>query len=207
MKYDAIIVANGKGERANLGFNKVFYVMKNGKTVLENACSKFIEDEECQKVIIVTNEKEKVFKNDKIEIVDGGDTRANSVYNGLCKAEDEVVFIHDGARPFLTKEDLENLKEQIKHYDGVIIAKKATDTIKLTKDGFVQKTLDRENVYQALTPQVFKTELIKQAYDTLDVSECTDDASVFEKYNHQVKVVEGNPNNIKLTLESDFENL
>ena len=207
MKYDAIIVANGKGERANLGFNKVFYVMKNGKTVLENACSKFIEDEECQKVIIVTNEKDKVFKNDKIEIVDGGATRANSVYNGLCKAEDEVVFIHDGARPFLTKEDLENLKEQIKHYDGVIIAKKATDTIKLTKDGFVQKTLDRESVYQALTPQVFKTELIKQAYDTLDVSECTDDASVFEKYNHQVKVVEGNPNNIKLTLESDFENL
>lgn len=207
MKYDAIVVANGKGERANLGFNKVFYVMKNGKTVLENACSVFLEDEECEKIVIVTSEKNKVFKNKKVEVVEGGELRTTSVFNGLCKCENEYVLIHDGARPFLIKEDVEKIKEQIHSFDAVILAKKATDTIKLTKDGFVQETLDRNNIYQALTPQAFKTEILKQAYGTLDVSDCTDDASVIEKYNHQVKVIEGNPNNIKLTNESDFNNL
>lgn len=207
MKYDAIVVASGKGERAKLGFNKVFFVMKNGKTVLENACSNFLHDEDCEKVIIVTNDEDKVFRHSKIEIVKGGEKRANSVYNGLCKCESEFVFIHDGARPFVNYEDIEKLKEAIQKYDGVILARKATDTIKLTKDGMVQETLNRENIYQALTPQAFKTDLIKEAYGTLDVTNCTDDASVLEKYNHQVKVIEGSADNIKLTIEEDFKNL
>ena len=207
MKYDAIVVASGKGERAKLGFNKVFYKMKNGKTVLENACSTFVNDDDCENIIIVTEEKEKVFINKKIKIIKGGKLRSNSVYNGLTLCESEYVFIHDGARPFLTKEDVEKLKEEIVKYDGVMLAKKAIDTIKLVKDGMVQETLERENIYHALTPQAFKTELIKQAYETLDVTNCTDDANVFEKYNHHVKVIEGNPNNIKLTTEEDFKNL
>ena len=207
MKYDAIVVASGKGERANLGFNKVFFTMKNGKTVLENACSTFINDDDCTNIIIVTEDKDKVFKNEKVKIIKGGEQRSNSVYNGLTLCESEYVFIHDGARPYLTKEDVEKLKEVILKYDGAMLAKKATDTIKLVKDGMVQETLDRENIYQALTPQAFKTNLIKQAYETLDVTYCTDDANVFEKYNHHVKIVEGNPTNIKLTNEEDFKNI
>lgn len=207
MKYDAIVVASGKGERANLGFNKVFFVMKNGKTVLENACSTFVEDPDCLKVIVVCDEENKVFKNEKVITTKGGKLRANSVYNGLVLCDEEYVFIHDGARPFLDKEDVEKLKEEIIRYDGVMLAKKAIDTIKLTKDGMVVQTLDRENIYQALTPQAFKTDLIKEAYGTLDVSNCTDDASVFEKFNHKVKVVEGKVTNIKLTTKEDFKNI
>lgn len=207
MKYDAIVVASGKGERAKLGFNKVFFVMKNGKTVLENACSTFINDEDCEKLIIVTEDEDKVFKNPKVITTKGGALRANSVYNGLTLCTSDYVFIHDGARPFLTKEDVDKLKDEVIKYDGVMLAKKAIDTIKLCKDQMVQETLDRENIYLALTPQAFKTNLIKQAYETLDVSSCTDDANVFEKYNHQVKVIEGDPTNIKLTNENDFINI
>ncbi|MDO5440452.1 MAG: 2-C-methyl-D-erythritol 4-phosphate cytidylyltransferase [Erysipelotrichaceae bacterium] len=207
MKYDAIVVANGKGERANLGFNKVFYVMKNNKTVLENACSVFLNDEDCSKIIIVTEEENKVFNNDKVVVTKGGEQRANSVYNGLVLCESEYVFIHDGARPFLIKEDVDKLKEEVIKYDGVMLAKKATDTVKLVKDGMVQETINRNNIYLALTPQAFKTNLIKAAYETLDVSNCTDDASVFEKYNHHVKIVEGNTSNIKLTNAEDFQNI
>lgn len=207
MKYDAIIVASGKGVRANLGFNKVFFVMKNNKTVLENACSTFINDEDCNKVIIVTEDSDKVFKHPKIEIVSGGKQRANSVYNGLCKCKEEYVLIHDGARPFLTKEDVDHLKEEIIRNDGVMLVKKVSDTIKVCKDQMVIQTLDRNNLYHALTPQAFKTALIKEAYETLDVTNCTDDASVLEKYNHSVKIIEGNPSNIKLTVEDDFKNI
>lgn len=205
MNYDVVIVASGKGERAKLGFNKVFFVMKNGKTVLENAAKNFVDDEDCKNIIIVTNEPEKVFKNEKIQTVGGGKLRANSVYNGLLLCESEYVFIHDGARPFVSKEDIDKLKEEVVSSDGAILAKKVTDTVKLCKDGKVVETLNRDNIYLAMTPQAFKTNLIKEAYGTLDVSDCTDDASVFEKFNHTVKIVEGKEDNIKLTLESDFK--
>lgn len=205
MNYDVVIVASGKGERAKLGYNKVFYVMKNNKTVLENAASVFVNDEDCKKIVIVTNDEDKVFKNEKVEIVGGGKKRANSVYNGLKKCESEYVMIHDGARPYLLKEDVDKLKKELVSNDGVILAKKVTDTVKLVRDLKVVETLDRENIYLALTPQAFKTSLIKEAYETLDVSDATDDANVFEKFNHTVKVIEGDASNIKLTLESDFK--
>lgn len=207
MKYDVVVVASGKGIRANLGYNKVFYVMKNGKSVLENACNVFVNDEDCSRIIVVTEDEDKVFKNEKITVVKGGEKRANSVYNGLLKCDSEYVLIHDGARPFIDKEDVEKVKEAVIKYDGVMLAKKATDTVKVVKDEIVVETLNRDSIYLALTPQAFKTHLIKEAYQSLDVSSCTDDASVFEKYNHRVKVIEGNPHNIKLTSEEDFINL
>lgn len=207
MNYDVVVVASGKGTRANLGFNKVFFVMKNGKTVLENACANFIADEDCKKIVVVTDDVSGMFANQKVEVTSGGALRANSVYNGLCKCESEYVMIHDGARPFVTKEDIDKLKEALNTCDGAMLAKKAIDTIKLVKDGMVVKTLDRENIYQALTPQAFKRDLLKQAYETINVDTLTDDASVFEKMNYNVKIVEGNTSNIKLTNPEDFKNL
>lgn len=206
MKYDVIIVAAGKGKRANLGYNKVFFKMENNKTVLENSASLFIEDPDCSKIIIVT-EEDKVFKNDKVLITKGGEQRPDSVNNGLLLSESEYVFIHDGARPFLTKQDLEKLKQEVVKSDAAILAKKAIDTVKYVKDGIIQETLDRNNIYLALTPQAFKTKLLKEAYENVDVASCTDDASVVEKYNHSVKIVEGDPSNIKLTNTDDFKNI
>lgn len=207
MKYDAVVVASGNSVRADLGFNKVFFVMKNNKTILENACEVFVNDKDCQKIIIVTNEKEKVFNNEKVEIIDGGKERKDSVKNGLTKTTSEYVFIHDGARPFLNKQDVEKLKEALNETDGVILVSKNVNTIKEVKNGFIEKTLDREYVYNALTPQAFKTSLIKEAYNTLDLSGITDDSLIFEKKGYKVKAVEGDPTNIKLTNRKDFENI
>lgn len=207
MNYDVVVVANGKGTRASLGFNKVFYVMKNGKTVLENACSNFLEDDDCKKIIVVTDDETGVFKHEKVEVTSGGKLRANSVYNGLLKCESEYVMVHDGARPFVLKEDIEKLKDALKTNDGAMLAKKAIDTIKLVKDEMVVETLDREFIYQALTPQAFKREMLKHAYESVDFDLLTDDASVFEKMNYPVKIVVGNTKNIKLTNPEDFNNL
>lgn len=207
MKYDAIVVASGNATRANLGFNKVFFTMKNNKTVLENACNVFINDEDCNNVIVVTNDQEKVFKHKKVVLVNGGKERHDSVKNGLAKVTSDYVFIHDGARPFIEKEDIEKLKEALLSFDGAILVSKNVNTIKQVKNGVIEKTLDREYIYNALTPQAFKSSLIKEAYDKVDLKGLTDDSLVFEKMGYAVKAVEGNPSNIKLTKKEDFENI
>ena len=206
MQYDAVIVASGKGTRANLGYNKVLYVLENDKSVLENACHLFIEDKDCQKIILVTND-EVDFACDKMIIVEGGEKRSDSVINGLKEVESEYVLIHDGARPFLEKEDLENVKKDTKKYDAALLVCKSTDTIKYSESEFVEKTINRNYIYRAQTPQGFKTELIKKAYEYVEKEGClyTDDASVVEEYGHKVKMTIGSPNNIKLTYKEDFK--
>lgn len=206
MKYDAIVVASGKGSRADLGFNKVLFVMKNGKTVLENACHLFLEDEDCNKVILVTND-EVPFNNDKLTIVEGGKERYLSVKNGLDKVTSEYVLIHDGARPFLNEFDLKRLKNSILGWNGAILATKATDTIKYVVDDVIRKTLNREEIYYALTPQAFKSEVLKDGYKILNLEGITDDAQIAEKLGLDVKIVEGSKTNIKLTNKEDFENI
>lgn len=209
MKYDVIIVASGKGERANLGYNKVFYKMNDGRTVLEHSASLFIEDDDCKNIIIVTNQEsmDLVFNNNKVIKVVGGAQRKDSVYNGLQKATSDYVMIHDGARPFLNIESLNELKKSLLEKDAVILAKKATDTIKVVNNGVVEKTIDRNSIYMAETPQCLKTSLIKKCYEECEDINFTDDASLVESLGYKVYVVEDKFNNKKLTTSSDFENL
>lgn len=207
MKYDAVVVASGKGKRAKLGINKVFYVMKNHKTVLENACKVFINDKDCKQIIVVTNNINKVFKHNKVTIVKGGKERKDSVKNGLAKVNSDYVFIHDGARPFIKKEDINKIKKELKISDGVILASKNVNTVKLVKNGKVVKTLDRNYIYNALTPQAFKTKKLIKAYNETNLSNVTDDSSVFENMGYKVKVIEGDSSNIKLTKKEDFKNI
>ena len=207
MKYDAIVLAGGTGKRAKLGFNKVLYKMKDGRTVLYHSCLPFINDHDCQNLIAVCN-FELDFKDNKIIKVEGGKERYNSVLNGLSAVKSAYVLIHDGARPFLDIDDLNRLKEAIKKYDNAILAKKAIDTIKYVNDDlYIDKTIDRDHIYYALTPQGFKTSLIKEAYQNINLKGITDDASVMEKYGYKVKIVECLKDNKKLTLKEDFNDL
>ena len=209
MQYDVVIVASGKGERAKLGYNKAFFKMKSSKTVLETSASLFINDDDCKNVIVVTSDEyiNEVFKHNKVKTTLGGKLRKDSVYNGLKLATSEYVLIHDAARPFLELESLNELKEKIVEYDSAIIAKKAIDTIKVVKDGIIEKTIDRNNVYMAETPQGFKTSLIKNCYENCEDVEFTDDASLVESLGYKIYVVEDKYDNRKLTKKEDFENL
>ncbi len=206
MKYDAIVLGGGIGKRADLGFNKVLYKMKNGKTVLNNACDIFLNDNDCNKVIVVCN-FDIDFNSDKLIVTHGGSERYKSVLNGLKFVDSDYVLIHDGARPFLDVEDLENLKENVEKFGSAILAKKAIDTIKYVSDGFIDKTIDREYIYYAVTPQGFKSDLVKKCYSSVDLVGITDDASVLEKCGYRVKVVECKHDNPKLTLRDDFKNI
>lgn len=209
MKYDVVIVASGKGERANLGYNKAFYKFKDGLTVLQHSASLFIEDDDCNNIIIVTSQDymDLVFENKKIIKTVGGEQRKDSVLNGINLVESEYVLIHDAARPFLRKEALQDLKAELEHCDAAILAKKAIDTIKIVKDNVIEKTIDRNNVYMAETPQAFKTKLIKDCYSKSIDYNFTDEASLVEALGYKVRIVVDKYDNKKLTLEKDFENL
>ena len=209
MKYDVVIVASGKGERANLGYNKAFFKMKDGRTVLERSSSLFIEDTDCKNIIVVTSSDciDSVFKNEKVITTLGGEQRKDSVENGLTKVTSEYVLIHDAARPFLNKQSLEELKKQIELNNAAILAKKAIDTIKVVNNNKIEKTIDRNTIYMAETPQGFKTDLIKDCYSKCANINFTDDASLVESLGYDVYIVEDKFDNRKLTTESDFNNL
>ena len=206
MKYDAIVLASGVGSRANLGYNKVLFKMKNGLTVIENAYSIFLNDEDCNKVIVAFNlEDFDRIVDSRITKVYGGQERKDSVNNCLEHVTSDYVLIHDGARPYLSKEDLDNLKNSLVNEDGCILAYKAFNTIKQVKDGYIVNTLDRNYIYEALTPQGFKTSIYKSCINKDNIN-YTDDASLLEMNGYKVKIVEGSKSNIKLTFKEDFEN-
>ena len=209
MNYDAVIVASGKGERAKLGYNKVFYRMSDGRSVLEHAASLFVEDEDCKKIVIVTNREnfDEVFSNEKVVLTVGGQERKDSVGNGLKLCESEYVFIHDGARPFLDRRMLEKLKDKVVEDKAVILGRYAIDTIKIVENEKIVKTIDRNKVFLAETPQAFDRKLIEDCYERCEDIVFTDDASLAESLGYTVSVVNDEYENRKLTKEEDFRGL
>lgn len=212
MKYSVVIVAAGSGQRMKLGYNKVFYKMQNNHTVLENTVRCFDKHESCKEIVVVTQKEN--FKlcqfelNKPLLLVEGGATRSESVMCGLAKVNSSYVFIHDGARPFVSEKSLDDLCTSLQDHNACILAVPCKDTIKVVENGIITSTPPRPTLYQAQTPQAFKTELLKQAYLKAenDIS-LTDDASCVEKYtNEQVYIVEGDYGNIKITTQDDLKN-
>ena len=210
MRYDAIVLAYGKGQRAGLGYNKVLYRLDDGKTILEKALEPFINDEDCQKIVVTLEEesRSKIISHPKIFFCDGGEERYKSVYAALSYVDSDYVMIHDGARPDITSQDLINIKECLLVEDACILASKAKDTLKIESDGYIQKTIDRTHIYQAKTPQAFKTKIIKEVYKKAlaDGTGFTDDAEVLECFtSSKIKLIEGTTKNDKYTYKEDFK--
>ena len=212
MKYTAIVVANGIGERMNLGYNKVYHKLQDGKTILRHAMNLFMCDEDCAQIIVVTSADDfKEYWNEfwpgKIMIVRGGKTRQDSVYNGVMAAKEDYVFIHDGARPYLEEKELNELKDSMSLHDACILAVPCKDTIKMVREDNIEETLEREKLYAAQTPQAFKRDLLVKCFDKAisDNFVGTDDSSLVERYSKvKVRIVIGSYNNIKITTTEDL---
>jgi len=206
MNYDVIVVASGKGERAKLGYNKAFFRMKDGRTVLEHTLSLFLEDEDCKNVIVVTSEEymKEVPDHKKVIRILGGKERKDSVANGLRFVNSEYVMVHDAVRPYLRKEVLEELKEKVEGFGSVCLGHMAFDTVKQVKDGVIVKTVDRNEIFLAETPQAFRSEEIRDAYEKRKDSFFTDDSSLMESLGYEVHIVIDPYDNPKLTKEEDF---
>ena len=212
MKYSAVIVAAGSGSRMNLGFNKVYARLKDGRTILEHSMSLFLADPDCLQVVVVTEAG--TYRKQipgrltgKITFAHGGDTRQQSVYNGLLCAIGETVFIHDGARPFLDQESLEKLKEAMETADGALLTVPCKDTIKTVQDGVVMHTVERSVARAAQTPQAFRTDDILYCMEMAEKTGYTgtDDCSLAERFlNIAIIAVDGKYENYKITTPEDL---
>lgn len=211
MEYSVIVLCAGSGTRTGLKYNKIFHRI-DGITVYQKTMSIFLEDIHCKQIIVVTKEQEiedlkEIIVNEKITYSYGGKERQDSVYNGLQLVNQEYVLIHDGARPYLQRQNIEDILAALQQEDACLLMVPCKDTIKEVKNGVVQKTLPRETLMQAQTPQAFKTKIIKEAYqkgkDTHFVA--TDDCSLVEAFmDCKIRVVMGSYDNIKITTKEDL---
>src|SRR5581483_6670156 len=150
----------------------------------------------------------------KVEIVAGGEHRQQSVehaLNAVSASAEDIILVHDAVRPLVTAEIIHDVIEASKKYGAAIAGMPAIDTVKQverTSEGAIIKaTIPRAGVVLAQTPQGFRYEVIKKAFDeaTADGFTGTDEASLVERSGHEVAVVMGSPRNIKITTPGDME--
>jgi 2-C-methyl-D-erythritol 4-phosphate cytidylyltransferase len=164
-----------------------------------------------EKIVLVSSESNFAFFNElsnnysKIfDVVKGGKERQDSVYNGLKALEktgESIVMIHDGARPFISREIIEKAEKECEDCDAAVVAVKAKNTIKMVRNGFVEKTLDRSLLWEMQTPQVIKKSIafnaFKKAFEEGFYG--TDDVQLVERVGGKDKLIEGSYDNIKIT--------
>lgn len=210
-----IIVAAGSSSRMR-GINKQFANIA-GIPVIARTMLAFENSPLISKIILVTK-KEFVLDMQHIAdkymigkldcIVEGGEDRHASVMNGInaLKKDDSKVLIHDGARPFVTENMIENCVEALKSADGCLCGIKINDTVKrVNENGEVLETVDRTYLYGAQTPQGVDVAIYKRVSAELPDKDFTDDAGVLEAAGYTVKMVEGSNRNIKITCAEDLE--
>jgi 2-C-methyl-D-erythritol 4-phosphate cytidylyltransferase len=210
-KLGVVIVAAGTSQRM-VGINKLFAPLR-GKPLLVwsvDACQRYSL---VQQIILVLNDKDlargqKLKKErgwSKVTLCPGGARRQDSVREGLRQMRDcDLVMIHDGARPFLTPDLIENGLKEARKTGAAVAAVPVKDTIKLAADErLIGETLQRDRLWAAQTPQTFRFDVITRAYDNL-TAEVTDDAAAVERLGYKVKLYMGDYKNIKVTTPQDL---
>lgn len=217
-KIATIILAAGQGKRMKSKIQKQYLLLKE-KPVLYYSIRAF-EQSSVDTIVLVTGKEEMLYCKEEIikrynfqkidYITEGGRERCHSVYKGLqaLPKDIEYVLIHDGARPFVTKQMIEGTITAVKEYKACVVGMPVKDTIKITNtDQFSIQTPERQYVWAVQTPQAFSFELVWKAYSMLMEKEIlvTDDAMVVETFLHYpVKLIEGSYKNIKITTPEDL---
>lgn len=215
--YSLIIPAAGSGKRMGHGHNKLFISLA-GKPVLWHTLKAFEKAEGLSEIILAIRPEERQDIEDLLDrqslgvpvrMVTGGDTRQESVFNALQAVDrlSDCVWIHDGARPFITAEVREKLMSSLKLNPHSIVAVPAKDTVKRTDPvGHVLETMDRNSLWMVQTPQAFRrTDLIDANQKALEMGfKGTDDSSLMEWAGYTVGVVRGDYFNIKITTPEDL---
>ena len=208
-KVYAVVLAAGKGTR--IGFDKMLYRLDKF-TVAEHSVSAFEENGYVDKIIITAGDNYDEICSiaagfSKVEgVVKGGATRAASVMNALEKVEKgRLVAIHDGARPFVSQRIINSAIEAAYLHSAAIPCVKVKDTIKQAENGFIEKTVPRDSLYNVQTPQVFDADLYKELAEKYYDDTITDDAQIFERAGVKVRIVPGEYENYKITTKDDIK--
>jgi 2-C-methyl-D-erythritol 4-phosphate cytidylyltransferase len=214
----AIVVAGGKGVRFGGDRPKQFLEV-NGSPIIIHTLRQFERCREIGSVIVVLPAEETAGFQSLIEkfalqkvtrVVAGGATRAQSVKQGLAAIEDaDVVAVHDGVRPLVTPDEIDSVVKAANESSAAILVAQVSDTIKEVRSDRVVNTLPRVNLRRALTPQCFRLDILRRAYQQLDqleatATEVTDDSFLVERLGVPVTTIEGSSRNIKITKEEDL---
>ena len=211
-----LIPAAGSGRRMKAGKNKLLIELEGHsliywtlKSVFSASCVSWVG------IIGQPHDKKKLLSSvkdfsSKIQWINGGKTRQESVFNGLnsLPLNTEKILIHDGARCLIEPRLINKCALELEENDAVILATKVTDTIKVVDNkGYIQNTPNRKNLWAAQTPQGFSVDKLRKAHLIAIENNwaVTDDASLFEFLNWQVKIIEGNSSNIKITSPLDLQ--
>ena len=208
----AVILGAGSGTRMKSEKNKMLLDIC-GKTVIERSVETFLNLSDIDEIIVTVREQDvdelsKILTDERISFVIGGSTRQQSVKNAIETIDDaELVIIHDGARPLVLEDDVDNTIKAAYEFGSAALAVPVKDTVKVVdKNGFVISTPDRSTLFAVQTPQIFKFDLYKSALEkaTADGKEFTDDCQLLEYVEQKVKMVVGSYENIKITTPEDI---
>ncbi len=213
----AILPSAGSGFRFDSDTPKQYHLIED-KMIIEFSLGLLAEADECQAVCIPVSENDLYHKeiqgHPKFHFIEGGASRAASVKKGFDFLDSknltyDNILIHDPVRPCITKTELNKMLEEfsVNELQALILAVPVSDTLKLSKNNYIKSTINRENVWRALTPQIFAKEALKNAYNlnSEDLSNLTDEASLFDNLDEEVMIMKGSSDNIKITFQEDLK--
>ncbi len=215
-KFAVILPAAGKSSRFSLQKRKKTFVDLKGRAVWLRAAEHFANRDDVIQTIVVLSPDDLEFFKEKfapnlafmnVELATGGAERADSVRNALARVRPEADFVavHDAARPLLVAEWIDRVFRAAEQSGAAILATPVTSTLKRSRpDGTIEDTVSREKLWAAQTPQVFRRQLLLDAYAKQGKLNPTDEAQLIEQLGHPVTLVEGSPLNIKITNHDDF---
>jgi len=213
----AIIAAAGQGSRMAGKRPKQFLELA-GTPIIFHTLQAFEQCDSIQEIIVVISAGESAGflslagtrgLRKLRKVVTGGATRAESVWRGLQAVREatvEIVAVHDAVRPFVTVAEIERTVAAAQSQGAAILVSSPVDTVKEIQEGAVVRTLKRDDLRNALTPQCFQYKLLRRAYEQVDVSDplLTDESSLVERLGERVAIVEGSSRNIKITRPEDL---
>ncbi|MER3446139.1 MAG: 2-C-methyl-D-erythritol 4-phosphate cytidylyltransferase [Candidatus Dadabacteria bacterium] len=217
VKAAAIIAAAGWGKRFSVDRRKQFQPL-DGKPVIAHSIERFEESPSVGEIILVVSEDSIVYCREEIVkkfqfkkiagIIPGGEERQHSVKKGFSSISNEtdIVIVHDGVRPFITVDLIEGSIKEALESGGAIVAVPVRDTVKESYEGYIKRTLPRESLWLAQTPQAFRYDILKRAYEMSEEDGFlgTDESSLVERLGIRVKLIWGSQMNMKITTEEDL---
>jgi 2-C-methyl-D-erythritol 4-phosphate cytidylyltransferase len=214
-KFAVILPAAGNSTRFSKQRKKVFVELK-GRPVWVRTAEQFINRDDVSQTIVVISPDDLEWFKEKyranlafmdIEIVTGGAERADSVQNALARvrADADFVAVHDAARPLIVKEWIDAVFRAAEQYGAAIPATRITSTLKRADSNHgIEETVSRAGLWAAQTPQVFRRQLLLDAFAKRGSYQPTDEAELVERIGGSVKIVECSPLNLKITTQDDF---
>jgi 2-C-methyl-D-erythritol 4-phosphate cytidylyltransferase len=214
--FAVIMPAAGKSSRFKDPFYKKPFANLAGRAVWLHAAERFMNRGDVKQLIVVIAAEDREHFEMKfsanaailgIEVVEGGAERADSIQNAMARVRPDIDYIavHDAARPCIADEWITRVFDAAEKTGAAMLAVPVTGTLKrVGKNHVIEETVSRENLWEAQTPQVFRRDLLLEAYAKRDGFAATDDAQLVERIGHPVAVAHGSPMNLKITTKADL---